>query len=102
MKEQSEVKQELTLFDQSDVPVEKVKSIFANLSDLLVSVDAVERQRLLKLIVDKITVKDKKIENIHIEYNPVIQGMLNDMNEEECEVSNVETSPSFYEFRAVI
>ncbi|CBH22632.1 site-specific DNA recombinase (modular protein) [Acetoanaerobium sticklandii] len=100
--ELDEVKQELVLFNHCDVPVEQVQNIFANLAELLVSADAIERQRLLKLIVDKITVKDKKIENIHIEYNPIIQGMMDEMNEEEGEISTMETSPSFYEFRAVI
>lgn len=97
-----ETKAELSLVNTNDVPENEVRRSFANIADVLRTQDPKIKQKIIKLIVKEITVKDRKVENIEITFNPIILKVLETTDEIEGEFSSSEGSSSFYEFRAVI
>jgi hypothetical protein len=93
---------ELSLVNTNDVPENEVRRSFSNIADVLRTQDPKIKQKIIKLIVKEITVKDKKVENIEITFNSIILKVLETTDEIEGEFSSSEASSSFYEFRAVI
>jgi len=97
-----ETKAELALISQNDVPLDEVKNAFANIAKILEHQDPKIKQKIIKLIVNEITITDKQVENIQIKFNPIILNMLEEAEEIEGEFPTKGGSSYFYEFRAVI
>ncbi|MDR7871337.1 MAG: recombinase family protein [Tissierellaceae bacterium] len=93
---------ELEYLNRDEVPYEVVKEAMTNFSELMDKAEPQQRKLFLKLVVDKITVENKKIKKIHIHFNETINSLIDMYLTDREEPSDDEGSSSSFIFKIAI
>jgi site-specific DNA recombinase len=95
-----QIQKELESNDSVDIPYSVVKSTLSNFNKLLEITAPEDKKALLQLIINKITIKDKKnIDSIKLHFNEKVQKYFINNKEES---SDDEDSSSFIYFTIII
>lgn len=102
LKELGAIDEELKDNNKDEIPYAVVKQAMNDFHQLIEKAEPQQRKMFLKLVVDKITVEAGKIKKIHIHFNQAIKSLIGMYLDENGELSDDESSPSYFVFKIAI